>query len=204
MAVSDTAITLVRLVKMEAPNGDVLLSDGGFCDFDGERYESEHNIYGTLTNISALESGFGDQSESNNLVFAPNSDVNQFQWYRDDLEDSRVRVWMGELNEATNEVQDARQLGDYLVDTVGLELSRGATALQLSLIARSEKLFLINEGNVCSTRFHQKQYPGELGFDNCTGVPGYLAWGVAAPQQGSSSGGGGSSPLVPNNNVDLL
>lgn len=197
MAVSDLAITLCEVLKLEVPGGDVRLSDGGFVDFGGERYNSEHPVFGTRVSTGDFQSGFGDLAEGGTLILAPNPDAALATWYRSDLEDARVRIWLGEVTGKT--LNDAEQIGDLLVDTVSLELAAGVQLLKLGLIARSDKLFLRNEGNVCSTRHHQRQYPGERGFDNCTGTPGYLAWGVQAPQPRSSGGGGGfngNSPRI--------
>lgn len=200
MAVTDDAITLVAFLKMEAPAGDVRLCDGGFIDFASERYESEHSVYGSLIGLNEFESGFGDLAEGGNLAFQPNPDAALSDWYRSDMEDARVRIWLGELDSDGVTVSSAELLADLLVDTVGIELLGGAQVLQLELISRSEKLFLINEGNVCSTRHHTQQFTGERGFDNCTGIPGYLAWGVAAPQATTAGSGGGGND-APNRNV---
>ena len=63
--------------------------------------------------------------------------------------------------------------------------ANGSRVLELNFLARSEALFLRNEGNVCSSRFHQSLFAGERGFDNCTGLAGYLAWGALAPSRGA-------------------
>ena len=189
MAVSDTTITLATFLKLQAPSGDVRLTMGGFLDYDGERYKSDHNIFGTVLSTGDFNNGFGDLAEGGALALAPNPDAALSDWYRADLVNAQVEIWWGEVNGKT--VSNAKRLGDLLVDTVGIGLSEGSQTLSLGLISRPEKLFITNEGNVCSTRHHQRQYATERGFDNCTGVPGYLAWGVQAAPRASGGGGDG-------------
>mgnify|MGYP005984018601 CR=1 FL=1 len=196
MAAGDVATTEVCLMKLELTNGTaVRLCDGGFIDFasDGtsERYECEHPVFGTIAAPGEHEVGFGDQAERGVIAFAPPGNVALTDWYGDHLLDARLRTWAGELDADGKTVGTAELLDDLLVDTYEQTIgARGSRLLELGFISRTERFFLRNEGNVCSSPFHQSIYPGELGFNNCTDKVGYLAWGALAPARGGVVGGG--------------
>ena len=112
-------------------------------------------------------------------------------WYGDHLLDARLRTWAGELDADGKTVSTAELLDDLLVDTYEQLIgARGSRLLELGFISRTERFFLRNEGNVCSSPFHQSIYPGERGFDNCTDKVGYRAWGALAPARGGAVRGG--------------
>ena len=181
MTALDRTISLVRLLKWEAPGGTVRLCDGGFVDFAGERYESWHPVWGTLVEWPELEAVMDELSESASLSFYPNPAATVADWWRVDLPGGRVRLWEGELDADMLTVINATQQADMLVDDAGrVQGPDGSNRLDMDLTGRGERLFLINEGNVCSDRFHQSVWTGELGFVNCTDVPDNFAWGVAS------------------------
>lgn len=191
-------VTLALLVKLEAPAGDVNLTMGGFVKFDAgageETYASEHATFGTLAEPDEFEAAFGDMAESGTLRLIPNPAAALGDWYSNDLLNARVRVWLAEVDTATAEAVDAAQVADQLVDTVSRVIGAdGSVTLELGLIGRAEKLFLINQGNVCSERFHKSVWAGEDGFNNCTDVPQPVAWGIAAPPSGTTGSGGAGS-----------
>lgn len=197
MSATDRFVTLVWLMKFEAPGGDVNLCDGGFVDFDAgdgtERYSDRHATFGTLAAPDEAEAGFGDMAESGTLALVPAPGAALSSWYSNTLRDCRVRFWLGEVDSDGKTVIAAKLIGDFLVDTVSRTIGAdGSVVLELGLIGRAEKLFLQNEGNVCSERFHKTVYAGEDGFNNCTDTPVPVAWGIAS--QPSGVGGVGGSP----------
>ena len=192
MSATDVAITLACFLKFEAPDGNVLLSDGGMLEYDSEEYTAYDDVFGAVYEPEAIEAAFGDLAEDSTLILAPNPDATLTDWYRTDLENCRVRVWMGEVDSDGYTVSTAEQLGDYTVDTIERRQSAsGQDLLVLGLIARTEKLFLKREGNVCSERFHKTVFSGEDGFNNCTDLRGYVAWGTESPRAAGAGGGGG-------------
>lgn len=185
MSGTDAIITLAWFLKAEFPAGDVRLCDGGFLDYASERYDAQHAVFGSLAGTSEAEASFGDMAESAELMFAPNPDADPADWWRDDLFDCRVRFWQGELDADLVTVSNAELIGDFLVDNIIREQGPGGSdLLRLPLIGRPEKLFLKQEGNVCSERHHKSVWAGELGFNNCTDLQGFIAWGSAAPSRG--------------------
>ena len=198
MSATARTVTLVWLMKLEAPGGDVNLCDGGFVDFDAgagiKRYTDRHPTFGTLAAPDEFEAGFGDMAESGTLALVPAPGAALSSWYTNTLRDCRVRFWLGELDADGKTVTAAKLIGDLLVDNLARTIGAdGSVVLELPLIGRAEKLFLINEGNVCSERFHKSVWAGEDGFNNCTDTPQPVAWGIAAQPSGVSSlpAGGG-------------
>lgn len=192
MGATDRTITLAGFLKFEAPGGDVRLCDGGFLDYDSERYEALHPVFGSVRALDEFSAAFGDSAEDGGISFVPAPDATVSDWWRTDLGDSRIRFWQGEVSGKT--VSSATLLADLLVDTPERTQSEGGDdVLALSLIGRAEKLFLTNEGNVCSERFHKSVWSGEDGFNNCTDDPVPVAWGVEAPSTGTSRGSRGST-----------
>lgn len=198
MGALDPAIWLTTLLQIEAPGGNVNLCDGGFVDFDAgsgvERFNSYHPVYGTIREIDAVENGFAGQAEGGSFSLVPNPEAALTDWFRDDLRDRRVRFWLAELAADRKTAIDAEPLGDFFIDTLSRVITPdGSQTLEVALIARDQKLFFINEGNVCSERFHKRVWPGENGFNNCTDANIPVAWGVAAPAQGTGGSGSGGS-----------
>jgi hypothetical protein len=196
MAATDLAITLAAVIEWQAPGGDVLLADGGVVKFDpgaGELvFTGADARFGTLAEINPFDIGVGDQAESGNLGFVPPATAATSDWWRTDLEGSRLRVWLGEIDPADGvTLTDAEIVADWLVDTPSREQAAGQNLLQLTFITRDQKLFEIRQGNTCSDAFHQLCFPGERAFENCTDAQQYFAWGTGAPPVGGSSAGGG-------------
>lgn len=202
MAATDPIITLAQFLKFEAPDGDVRLCDGGFVDYDGERYESWHEVFGSIVSLEELQASFGDSAQDGLIELAPNPDAAVSDWWREDLAGCRIRMWQGDVDADNVTVTNATQLDDLLIDTVERAQDASGDTLSMSLMGRAEKLFLTNEGNVLSRRFHQTMFPGEEGLANCTDVRGFVAWGVLG--QGKSAGGGGIFPGIIGGGLGIL
>jgi hypothetical protein len=194
MAALDPAVWLATLLQIELPGENVNLCDGGFVDFDTgsgvERFNSVHPVFGTIAEIDSITTSVAAQAEGSSFALIPNPEAALTDWFNDDLRDCRVRFWFGELESDLKTMSEGELLGDYFVDTFTRVISAdGRQTLEISLIARDQRLFFINEGNVCSERWHKSNYPGEDGFNNCTDTPVPVAWGVATPPAGTTNGG---------------
>ncbi|QAY77928.1 hypothetical protein [Sphingosinicella sp. BN140058] len=190
-------IMLAGLLVMELPTKTVRLCDGGFLYWGGAKFESVDADFGAIEGLEPVLEGAGDEAPGGKLVFLPSSTAAAATLSRPDFQNSRVRFYLAEVNEATGAVIGTPELlFDGLLDKTDLKLSRGTRRLEVDFISTAERLFLINEGNVLSSRFHKSVWPGELGLDNATGLQVSVAWGVAGPPRGSitsAAGGGGGS-----------
>ncbi|HEU0045074.1 hypothetical protein [Sphingomonas sp.] len=197
MAFDTPFLTLVGLLKLELPGATVRLCDGGFCDWNGERYEAEHPVWGTLAAIEPVEEGVGDLAPGGKLTFMPAADALAAAVSSPAFQNARLRGWLGEMGSDGKTVTSARPLFDGSIDTTTVRLARGSRMVDVSFVSRAERLFLTNQGNTLSPRFHQSVWPGERGFDNCTGVPTAVAWGTeGAPANALSAGSGFSGGLA--------
>lgn len=186
-------IRLAGFLKWETGAGDVRICDGGTLVFDGESYVSRHPIFGAITGFMTLIEGVGDEAPAGTLTFAPAADAAPVAINSPLLQGTRIRMWIGEIDRDTGLlVGDPDQMLDSIVDVTRLKLGRGKKELEVDIVSRAERLFLLNEGNVLSGEFHRSIYPGELGLNNAIGVPMTVAWGVAGAPRGTSSYSGGA------------
>ena len=91
-------------------------------------------------------------------------------------------------------------LADMLVDTVTRSQTEDGDQLALTLVGMTERLFIIDEANVCSDRFHQSVYSGELGFANCTDIQGKFPWGTQNESRESADSSEGKKAKKKNKN----
>lgn len=191
MAFEGDNIHLVGFCKIELPTRTLRICDGGFIYFNGEKYEAEDAVFGSIAAIDEFESALGDAAEDAKLVFLPPATTVASTINRKQFHLSRARFWMGQIGADGKTVTTAEQLMDALVDYTVLRLRQSGRELEMSFIGRPEKLFLRNEGNTLNPRFHKSVWPGEKGLDN-TGAKLTVAWGVGSPRGVASAGGGGA------------
>lgn len=199
------SITLAGLVKIELPDATIRLCDGAFVIWGEETFFSSDENFGNIGGIDAVSEGVGDSAPALRLTFQPTTtaapaDLSQPSW-----QGSRVRVWIAEVDPDTNQVTGTPSLQfDGQTDTTELIVGRSKRLVVMDIVSRAERLFVIDEGNTLSDRFHQSLYPGERGEENATGIGVGVAWGQALPAQsyglgfsggGNYGGGGGGGRL---------
>lgn len=202
------SVTLAGLVKIELPGKTLLLCDGAFVKWGADTFFSADADFGSVGDIEPLSEGVGDSAPALRITFLPAStaaaaDLSQPSW-----QGSRVRLWIAEVDITTNLVVGTPDLMfDGQTDSTELIVGRGKRQLVMDIVSAAERLFVIDEANTLSDRFHQSLYPGERGEENATGVGVGVAWGTVLPAQsyglgfsgggnygGGSGGGGGRSP----------
>lgn len=185
-------VMMAGLVEIALPTRTLRLCDGGFIYFDGQKFTSADEDFGSIESIDIPEEKAGDEAPSGQLNFLPVSTAAVADLSQPAFQGSPIKFWLASVDEATGEiVGDPELLGDCELDTTVLKLARGRRVLEIGFISVAERMFNINEGNVLSTRFHQSVFTGELGFDNATGIGTAVAWGVAGPPRGSATSGAG-------------
>jgi hypothetical protein len=192
MAFEGVFITLAWLVDFQLPSRTMRLCDGGQVIWGADTYRSADTEFGTIGTAEETEERIADETPSDGLTFLPASTTAAATLSSPAYQMSPVRLWLAEVDPATGEVTGTPELvADRMLDTTTLRVGKGYRRLDMGLITVAERLFNINEGNVLSPTFHKSVWPGELGFDNATGVPLTVAWGVKGPPRGSVSVGGG-------------
>lgn len=185
-------VRLIAILKVELPGRSILLCDGGFVEHEGETYLSSDPDFGTVAAFEALEEGAGDSLPAGTITFYPPSIAAAATLSRPGYQGSRIVMSVIEQDQATGAVIDIDRMAEWQSDRTILKRGKGMPrALEMLCVTRSQRLLSRSEGNVLSSAFHQRQYPGERGFDNAHGMPMQVAWGVASPPRGVTTGGGG-------------
>jgi hypothetical protein len=180
-------IRLAGLLKLELPDSDVLLSDGGTVVFGGDTYLSKHATMGTISAIETVTEGVGDAAPSGTITFLPAPGANVDDVCHASMQGSRLRVWVAEIDDDTGAtIGTPRQEQDSVIDIPRLVLGAGKRLVEMDFAGSLERLFIVNRGNALSGEFHRRIYPGERGLDNATGVSSQFAWGVASAPRGTS------------------
>jgi hypothetical protein len=183
---------LAGFLKWETGSGDVRLCDGGVLEFDGETYTSRHAVFGAISGFDPFMEGIGDESPAGTLTFSPAPDASPATINSPLLQGSRIRMWISEVDRDTGEIVGTPDLQlDNIVDVSKLRLGKNVFELAVDIVSRTERLFLVNEGNVLSGERHRQIYPGELGLNNAIGVPQVVAWGVVGAPRGTATYSGG-------------
>lgn len=188
-------VCLSGLVEIALPDATIRLCDGAFVIWGEQTFDCEDDIFGTIGAIEAIEEGVGDELPALRLTFLPNSTAAAAQLSQPEYQGCRMRMWTAEVDLDTNAVVGTPSLEfDGQVDMTELVIDNGSRALEMDIVPSAERLFIINEGNTLSPRFHKSLYPGELGEDNAIGIGVGVAWGTANAAQtyggGFSTGGG--------------
>lgn len=202
-------VTLAGLVKIELPDVTLRICDGAFVIWDAETFTASDPDFGTIGSMEPVDEGVGDEIPALRMNFLPNSTASAADLSKPEYQGCRVRMWIAEVDLATNEVIGDPSLEfDGQADSTDLVIDRGTRELEMDIVSAAERLFLINESNTLSPRFHKSLYPGELGQDNAIGVGVGVAWGTALPAQtygpgygGSGDGGGGGGGRFFNNEM---
>jgi hypothetical protein len=180
-------IILAGFLLWSTPAGDVRLVDGGTLAFNGGQYRASHPVFGAISGFQPINEGVGDEAPAGTLTFSPAPDADPSIINSPGLQGSRIRMWIGEIDGDTGQLIGPPDLMlDGIGDVTRLKLARGSKQLEFDIVSRSERLFLVNEGNVLSGEYHRGIYPAERGLDNAIGVPTVVAWGVTGQPRGTA------------------
>lgn len=185
---------LAGFIKWETGSGDVRLCDGGTLAFDSETYTSRHSVFGAISGFDPIGEGVGDEAPAGTLTFSPAPDAEPATINSPLLQGTRIRMWISEVDRDTGEIVGTPDLQlDNIVDVIRLRIGKNVYEVAVDIVSRTERLFLLNEGNVLSGERHRQIYPSELGMNNTIGVPQVVAWGVVGAPRGTASYSGGGS-----------
>jgi len=191
MSFEGASILIAGLAKIQLPHVTLRLCDGGFVIKDGEQYRTFHEDFGTIAAIEPISEGLGDSLPEGRMVWLPASSAAAASLSSPAYQNSSVQFWLTEVDPVTHHVTYAEEMFRGLLNQTTLRRSRGSRVLEMSFMSRWVKLFLVNEGNDLSSAAHQRVFPGELGFDNMTGLQPDVAWGTAGPPMGYGGYAGG-------------
>lgn len=183
-------VFLAGLMKLELPDRPILLCDGGVLAWNGDVYAGADPDFGTIAGFEALTEGVGDEAPAGTITMLPPSTAAAAEISRPGYQGSRLRLWIAEVNADTGAIIGEPDLQcDWQLDRTTLRIGRGVRELELGCVTRSQRLLARSEGNVLSSSFHARLYPGERGHDNAVGLEASFAWGVASAPRGVVASG---------------
>jgi len=198
MALNSPVLLLAGLVEMQLPARTVRLCDGGFVQWGANLFVSSDQAFGTIESIEAISEGVGDEAPGARLTLLPVSTASAADLFQSNAQGRPIKFWLAEVNRSTGAVVGTPELLFWgMIDSMSVMVGKSTKRVEVEFVAASERLFLIREGNVLSPRFHQDAWPGELGFDHCSGNGIQVPWGVngaprgATPYSGGTVAGGG-------------
>lgn len=184
MAFTGRVLNLVALMKIELPDREVRLCDGGFVLWEGDLYDSIDELFGTIASAETFEEKTGDEAPGGKLTFFPPSASAGAALANPAYQGSRMRFWLAEYDPETGQVTGTPELtADLSIDTATVKTSGGTRSVDIEFESAAKRLFMVMRGNALNDRFHQSCYPGELGMANATGMPRSTAWGAATPNE---------------------
>ena len=183
-------VLLSGLMKLELPGRNVLLCDGGLVKWGADTFVGIDPDFGTLAGFDALTEGVGDEAPAGTLTLLPKSTAAAATISTPGYQNSRLRLWIAEIDENTGSVMGTPDLmADWQLDRTTLKIGRGQRSLDLGCVTRSQRLLARNEGNVLSSAFHSRIFAGERGLDNAVGLEATFAWGAASTPRGVVASG---------------
>lgn len=176
-----------RDVRMLDGVGSVTWSQGTFNGTDQD--------FGSIASIQPISDGTGDSAPLFNIGFFPADDADAVDISHPDLQGSRIRVWIGALDQATGAViPDPYLLFDGELDVPTIQVQKRVRKLDYECVSRFERFFLLSEGNRLNPTHHKDVWPGETGLDDVTGVVKRVVWGPGHKIGASGNIGNGGNP----------
>lgn len=189
-------VGLTGLLKIELPDGDVTLSDGGVTVFGGDTYRAKDATLGSWAGVSTIAEGIGDEIPALEFTFAPPGPIAVTALSVGAIQQSRVRLWIAEYNVTTGEIVGTPELRFIgVVDQPQVSFGFRQFTASLTSVPDLEAMFFKDTGNGLSSTFHKALYAGELGHDNASGLSIPVHWGTQSPSTGSGNSGFGSGVI---------
>ena len=180
------------LMKIELPNRDVLLCDGGFVYWNGETYRDNDPVFGSIQALVPIRDEVANKAPDGQLILLPPSTSLGSELSSQSYQDSRIRIWIADIDEMSGQIiGNPIQQADLMIDTMVTSVVEGARSVTINFGSYAERFFLRNRANTLSRRFHRKRYPDEFGLDNANGVTIEVPFGTQSSAPRAVNGGGG-------------
>jgi len=165
----------------------VRLCDGGFLNWPGRgMFTSQDSKFGTIESVESITDAVGDEAPGARLTLLPTETAAASDLFQSNAQGSPILFWLAEVDRATGLLVGTPTLLFLgMVDFMRLSVAKNQRKVEVEFVAAAERLFLVREGNVLTPRFHQNAWPGENGFNHCTGNATQVPWGITGPPRGS-------------------
>jgi len=159
----------------------------GAVGWAGHTYNNTDAVYGTLTSISEIEDGIGDEAPSFSFTIAPPSAAAAAELSAPTNQGSPVYVWLVGIDPVTGLIiPDPYLLYFGAINQPQLNVDRGVFEVEIDCSSAFDLLLEEDEGARLSDAFHESNWPGEYGFVNVTGIERDIYWGLATPMGGQN------------------
>jgi hypothetical protein len=197
VALNSPVLLLAGLVEMQLASRTVRLCDGGFVQWGANLFLSADPDFGTIESVEAVTEGVGDEAPGARMTLLPTSTADAADLFQSNAQGRPIKFWLAEVNRASGALVGTPELMFWgMIDYMSLTLGKGSRKVEVEFVAASERLFMVREGNVLATRFHQEAWPGEKGFNHCTGNAVQVPWGVTGPPRGTQQYSGFTGAVV--------
>ena len=187
-----SAVSLTGLIRIELPNRTLRFCDGGFFEFNGEIYESEDEVFGTIGQFETMSEGVGDIVPAITMTLLPPDQTAAIDLSTPGNQTSRAVLTIAEYDVDTGQIITSETQFDGQIDQTIFTIGRDKKQVATSIVSLAERLFAGNIGNTLNPSFHKSLFPDETGHDNATGLSKPVAWGTETPRSGGAGGYGGS------------
>lgn len=163
------------LVRIDAPDGPICWTDGGIARFDAgsgdEYYYGDHPTYGSLSAITGITNGTGDQTTRPDLGIHPRDDTAAAVLGSPLIQGAKVEIWTGAIDRATGLLIGAPKL-EFSGQVNKPAISAGMSfTMTMQLITDGALQKEANADYRQNDEAHRRTWPGENGFRNVTRAP---------------------------------
>lgn len=197
MSFAGPTATLCLLLRIQLPQRTITLCDAGEIDYNGERYTSEDDVFGVVSDFSDYSSGNADEAPAFDLTWSVKNATSAVALTQPEIQGSPVQWRIVSIIRETNAIISDHLIFSGLVDNAEIQISNDAYLLVMGFATQLDRLLKTDKGNRLNRSFHRKVRPGEAGLDLMTGTTINADWGDKA-LVGSRGGGGGGQPFNPN------
>lgn len=178
-ALSQRQVMIVGLVQAALPGYNLAICDGGWLDWNGQRFVSRDERFGSIQSVEDFADGVGDEAPAGQLTLLPASTSAAVVLSSPDFQGAALSFHFGAVDAMTGKLIDEPDLVfDGELDTTTLNEERGGRTLDMEFVSASERFFADNEGTRLSNAFHVETWPGETGMANVTDVAKRDYWGA--------------------------
>ena len=190
-------VMIAGLMELETMTRTLRLCDGGMVNWPGRGlFVAIDEEFGTIGSVDPAAEQIGDEAAGGRLTINVPTTEAAIALAVAEMQAKPLRFWLAEIDASTGAIVGTpTKMFEGQVDTIAITLGQNERTVTIEYVDAAERLFSIREGNVLTSRFHQTAWPGELGFDHCTGVGIQVPWGVTGAPRGTVVAGGGSGGL---------
>lgn len=190
-------IAIISLVRIDLPTASIRLCDGGFITYGGDTYRGLDPVFGTIGDVRGLTEGIGDEIPALEMTLLPPMSSAPSDLSRPGYQNSIVQMMVGEYSETTGAFLSPPDLMFHgQIDQMTMIAGKERRELSLTIVSTAERMFLNNDGNTLTPRWHQSIWPGERGHDNAVGLTIPVAWGVESRPVASSGRSAGAQLAI--------